>query len=173
MKLTNYIRDAFINEAMNDVPKVDHSEEIRKLVVDDFVARLPPAVAKLWKDAKLRHWVKTQYATYGNTGVSIPWESEIGWRECPPLTEEVRAKVAQLADEARKDEAMRKELRTKLKAAAYGCTTRKTLVELLPEFAHYLPKEESPTSRAVPVVQNMVADFVKAGWPKNKKRKAA
>ena len=42
MRLTNYIRDAFIEAAMQDVPaKKVHTEEIRKLAQDDIFTRLP------------------------------------------------------------------------------------------------------------------------------------
>jgi len=50
----------------------------------------------------------------------------------------------------------------------YACTTTKQLRELLPEFDRYLPAEEEKTLRTLPVVQNIVADFVKAGWPAKK-----
>jgi hypothetical protein len=60
-------------------------------------------------------------------------------------------------------------LRTKIKGAAYACNTTKQLRELLPEFERYLPAEEEKTLRTLPVVQNIVADFVKAGWPDKKK----
>ena len=79
MKLTNYIRDAYIDRAMQDVPKAKDFENI--------------------------------------------------------ITDAVRA----------------------------------AFVAKLPEFAHYLPAEDAPAGRSLPVVANLVTDFVKAGWPKDKK----
>ena len=39
---------------------------------------------------------------------------------------------------------------------------------MLPEFEKYLPADEQKALRSVPVVANLVADFTKAGWPKDK-----
>ena len=85
MKLTNYIRDAFINSTMNDVPKVDYSEQVQT-----------------------------------------------------PITEAVLSEA---------------------------------LAEALPQFAKYLPAEpvKGAAPRSVPVVIDVVEDFVKAGWPKGQK----
>jgi hypothetical protein len=41
----------------------------------------------------------------------------------------------------------------------------------LPEFEKYLPEDEAQAVRALPVVTNVVADFVKAGWPTKKAQK--
>jgi hypothetical protein len=60
-----------------------------------------------------------------------------------------------------------------LKSVAYACTTRKQLEEALPEFSNYLPEEEAKAARDLPVVVNVVADFVKAGWPKKNQGKIA
>lgn len=169
MKLTNYIRDAYIDAVMADVPSIDHTEEIRKLVLADFVSRLPAAVVKVWKDNELRQWIKTDYGTWGGVSVTIPWPESIGWRQTPALSDATKKQVDALAAAAKADTDKRDSIRRKLRGAAYGCTTRKALAELLPEFASYLPHEEAPAGRSLPVVANLVTDFVKAGWPKNKK----
>ena len=62
-------------------------------------------------------------------------------------------------------------LREKLHGCAYAVTTRKALVDLLPEFEKYLPADDASVCRTLPVVQNVVSDFVKAGWPKDGKKK--
>jgi hypothetical protein len=61
-------------------------------------------------------------------------------------------------------------LRSKLKGAAYACTTTKQLRELLPEFDKYLPEEVAASARSLPVVANIVAEFTKAGWPSKGKK---
>jgi hypothetical protein len=65
-------------------------------------------------------------------------------------------------------EKARADLRSKLKSVAYSVSTRKALVAALPEFEKYLPADEAKAVRTLPVVQNVVADFVKAGWPARK-----
>ena len=68
---------------------------------------------------------------------------------------------------------MHQELETKLMAAANSCTTRKALVELLPEFEKYLPADQAAACKTLPAVANIMADFVKAGWPKDEAKKGA
>ena len=53
-------------------------------------------------------------------------------------------------------------------AAAMSCTTRKALANLLPEFEQYLPEDTPAAIRSLPAIANIVADFSKAGWPKDK-----
>lgn len=61
-------------------------------------------------------------------------------------------------------------LRKQLTAVIASCTTLKQAKEALPEFIKYLPKEPgSAIDRTLPVVGNLVADLVKAGWPAKKK----
>lgn len=173
MKLTNYIRDAYIERALKDVPEgKDFENAITDAVRAVFAARLPAAVAKVWKDSSMRGHINT--VSFHGLGVSlaVPGASERRYLDERHLTADERKPLETLKAEWDADKQMRDNLRNKLRAAAYGCTTRKALAELLPEFAHYLPPEEAPTGRSLPVVTNMVADFVKAGWPKDKKRPA-
>ena len=175
MKLTNYIRDAFIESALDDVPKgCDHEEEIRKIAQADLLAQLPAAVQKMWKDPNLMQYVRCRSDSYGGVSVAYPSDNS-GWGSSGKrqLTADGQKKVSKLADEMNADLALRKDLRQKLKGAAYACNTSKQLRELLPEFAKYLPAEEETTCRTLPVVANIVADFTKAGWPAKKATKKA
>ena len=52
MQLMNYMRDAFISAVMQDVPSIDHTEAIRKLVYEDLVSQLPPEVKKVYLNDK-------------------------------------------------------------------------------------------------------------------------
>jgi hypothetical protein len=54
-----------------------------------------------------------------------------------------------------------------LKTVAFTCNTTVQLAEALPEFAKYLPKASAPTSN-LPATDNLVKDFMAAGWPKGK-----
>lgn len=175
MKLTNLIRDAFIKGVMNDVPsKADNSEAIRKLVVDDMVSRLPTSVRQLWDDKANRHWLKTDFNSYGSVSVSYPAADRANSWNKPALTPMVQAKVDMLEVEAKQDRETRSSLEQKIKTAAYGCTTRKQLVELLPEFEKYLPEDMAKATRTnLPAVANLLSEFTKAGWPKNKQAVAA
>jgi hypothetical protein len=76
---------------------------------------------------------------------------------------QVEAMLVELANQVEK----RKELRSKLQATADAVTTRKALIDLLPEFEKYLPADEAKAVATLPAVANVLSDFVKAGWPKN------
>lgn len=166
MRLTNQIRDAFISGVMRDVPSVDYSEQIRKLLCEDIEAQLPPAVLAIYKDKALCGYVNKSWSSF-DTGVSVtyPWSDNI----TPSITAPTREKVAELGRLSKLQSAARNDLQRKLKNVAYSVTTRKALVQALPEFEKYLPEDEAKAVRTLPVVQNVVADFVKAGWPVSKK----
>ena len=171
MRLTNTIRDAFVRAAMHDVPKeMDHSEEIRKIVLNDFLTKLPAKVKAVYDDIETRHWIKTDYNNYGGVSVSYPTsESRSSWN-APKLTPSAQKKVDELKEKSESNEKIRKTLESKLHQVAYSVTTRKQLVDALPEFEKYLPEDEAKAIRTLPVVTNVVADFVKAGWPKDQKK---
>lgn len=161
MRLTNAMRDAFIRQVMNDVPRVDYDEQIQKIALSAIVAAMPTNVREAFNNNP--DWINTEH-------IDLPGA---GWRRRPCPTHS-RPSIAEAdADAMRKlrvlDEAqdkLREELEAKLRAAAYACTTNAKLLELLPEFEKYIPKDGAASSRSLPVVQNMVADFIKAGWPK-------
>lgn len=169
MRLTNTMRDAFIRAAMHDVPKeVDHSEEIRKIVTKDFVEKLPPKVRAVYDDPSICDWLKSDHNHYGDVSVRYPARETSGWSTKPKLSPNVQKKVDELAQKKKDNDKLRNELEAKLRNVAYSCTTRKQLAEALPEFEKYLPEDEAKAIRSLPVVTNVVADFVKAGWPAKK-----
>jgi hypothetical protein len=173
MKLTNYIRDAFLDSAIKDVPKsCDHTEEIRKIAQADLIAQVPTAIQKAWKDPDMVAYLRRRVGMFGGVSVAYPVNSEYsdGARN---LTPEAAHRVDKLKAEMEADEAVRRNLRAKLKGAAYACNSTKQLRELLPEFSKYLPAEEEKTCRTLPAVANIVAEFTKAGWPQSKVNKVA
>lgn len=166
MRLTNTIRDAFIRAAMNDVPAVDYTEQIRKVAHDDLVGQLPASVRKAWDDSKQRGYIKTTNGSYGGVSINYPADGDY-WRNSKPLTENAAKQVAEFEAKAAAQRKTRNDLNDKLRAAAYACNTRKALVELLPEFEKYLPADEAKAQKVnLPAVANIVADFMNAGWPK-------
>lgn len=166
MRLTNTIRDAFISGVMRDVPSIDYSEQIRKLLIEDIEAQLPKAVLALYKDKRLCGYVNTSWGSF-NTGVSVTYPCSDGITT--GITAPTREKVTELGRLSKLQFEARRDLERKLKSVAYSVTTRKGLADALPEFEKYLPEDEAKAVRTLPVVQNVVADFVKAGWPVKKK----
>ena len=165
MKLTNYIRDAFVNSVMNDVPTKDYAAEAQKVFMPAYLATLPKIIQEAWADPAARRYVHTKCAVPCHQSFIVPAEAD-GRSIPPPL--KVQAKLAEIKAAYDAQSSAMSALRSKIKGAAYACTTTKQLRELLPEFDRYLPAEEEKTLRTLPVVQNIVADFVKAGWPAKK-----
>ena len=169
MKLTNTIRDAFVRSVMNDVPQTDYTEAIRKAAVAAAEEALPPLLRKAWADKSCRDFVITNYRSFGRVGVRVPGlRNDESGKEVTFAPKHWKAIDALVAKHDAQQLA-RNELEKKLRGAAYSVSTRKALAEMLPEFAHYLPADEAAANRSLPVVANVVSEFVKAGWPKGKK----
>lgn len=165
MRLTKTLRDAFVRSAMNDVPRIDYKQQIIDLVTADFVNRLPPDVLKAYK--KHPEFISKNYYYISECRFSTTVvRPDSGSAE---MTSETREKVRALYELLQAQNTQHEGLREKLTGAAYGCNTRKALATMLPEFEKYLPAEEPTTSKNLPALANLVADFTKAGWPKNKK----
>jgi hypothetical protein len=165
MRLTNTIRDSFIRAAMDDVPKKDFQEQINKVIVDDAVSQLPPKIRTLFLDKTLSGFVKTEWKYVLNSRFLVPSGGLFSPKQ------ETIEKVRKLESEITSQNEKMRSLRDKLHGCAYAVTTRKALVDLLPEFEKYLPADDASACRTLPVVQNVVSDFVKAGWPKDGKKK--
>lgn len=166
MKLTNYMRDAFINAVMHDVPSgADYAEEARNIVVEDALAQAPAQIRPIWaKGGVAREFLCTASVHYCGTSILVPAKSS--HRNDFKLTGEAQHKIDRLEAAAKAERVKRDALRGNLRAVAYSVTTRKALAEALPEFEKYLPADDAKALRSLPVVANVVADFVKAGWPK-------
>lgn len=162
MKLTNYLRDAFLKAAMDDVPKTDYQELIRAEVKKIHQVLLKKAGIEAVDFARLdRNSVYINGTSYAIPGI---FRSEEKMFATPAIDA--------LAKAAKEQSTARNTLEEKLRGIAYGCTTRKQLVELLPEFEKYLPAEQAKTSN-LPAISNVVGDFIRAGWPKDKQVAAA
>lgn len=163
MRLTKVIRDAFVRAAMADVPQRDYQAEIHKLLQDDAISKLPPKVKAIADDKDLRHFLKTESHYINGYQCSNVRVMHPEYTRSPKVNERVEALLVEFAEQNASNNA----LRTKLAATADAVTTRKALVDLLPEFEKYLPADEAKAIATLPAVTNVLSDFVKAGWPKN------
>lgn len=172
MRLTNTIREAFISAAMNDVPSVDYAEQARELAH----AELKRQFSRAFPDIDMALAIESGWLN--KTGVHMPGTLANLYtytRGYDALQEDHRLwlRLEALAEKHESQSRQREELRRKLHAVAYSVTTRKALVDALPEFEKYLPADEAKALRSLPVVANVVTDFVRAGWPKGGKAVAA
>lgn len=162
MRLTNLIRDSFVAAAMQDVPKVDYEKQIVALYQRAMIDAMPPELVGHYN--KNKKWFRHSYKHVH--GLSTSFEIVCPDFDPPPLKPEQQKQIDELVAAHKAQRATLNDLRTKLHGVAYGVTTRKALVEALPEFEKYLPKEDEKPSKSLPALANLVADFTKAGWPK-------
>ena len=165
MKLTKNLREAFVRAAMNDVPEIDYDEQYRKLGMDAAIAAMPADVLALYRKhpeyfALNMHRLGSgeSYRTYEHVYVPMPAEQS--------FPAHVNAEMVRILALQSAQQEARNLLRKKLEAAAFSVNTRKALADLLPEFEKYLPADDRSATLNLPAVANIMADFVKAGWPK-------
>ena len=168
MRLNNYDRDAFVRSAMNDVPEIDFNVKAQKLINDHLKKVVPVDLQNTitkYPDYFPAHSIATPSPlhNFASRLIAATWEYR-NLTKWPDLLEKVEA----LAELARVQGNQRDALARKLHAAIAPCTTLKQALELLPEFAKYLPTERDgdKTCRQMPAVANLVADLMNAGWPK-------
>lgn len=170
MQLTKYIREAFVRAAMQDVPKVDYSEQMRAVAQKIIFDSYPPMIQKLVKsNDPLLSWLKRNTISFGGNSYSIIVESD-SYSHRAQIEARVSSdeKYKELFSKETEQRTQFRALQTKLESIAEGCKTRKQLAEALPEFEQYLPAPVDKPMRSLPVIANVVSEFVKAGWPKDK-----
>lgn len=161
MKLTNNLRQAFVRAAMNDVPSVDYTEQIRTLVN----AKVKKLLIKAGIQDQHAERLNSQYFSFAHQGFSVRGLTS---DEHSQMKLDPELKALEASYEAQRQE--QRKLETSLQGAIAGCNTRKQAVEALPEFEKYLPADGVAAMRSLPALANVLTDFVKAGWPKNQKR---
>ena len=173
MRLTKYLRQAFVFAAMQDVPTRDYNAEIGAIILADSLKQLPKTLQEAaQKDKSVLDFVNTrsthQYSI-GWVGVSYYCARGEAYK---PSTEAVAKRLKDLQSQGEAAKNARYELEKNLKGVVGGCTTVKQLREALPEFEKYMPSEQEKPSRTVPASANLVTDFTAAGWPKGREKAA-
>lgn len=159
MRLTNYMRDAFVSAAMNDVPREDFGDQMQTLLVKAAISCLPPKVRAIYDDPDTRGFIRHTQLPHGFSYAYVP-----GLGTLPVGTQE---KYDGLKEKREEQDTRLHGLRCQLHGVAYSARTRKALVALLPEFEKYLPADDSAACKTLPAIANVMADFAKAGWPKD------
>ena len=171
MKLTNYLRNAFVSAVMQDVPTKDFDEEIDKVLVEAVAKELPEKLRAAWLDPLLRCYFDTRSLYVHDTFYArVPSPLYTYSSDDGPTHPSYRIKDAlrPLAEQRAEARRARRELEDKLHAVVAGCNTRKQLAEALPEFEKYALQEPAKLA-GLPAVSGVVADLVAAGWPKGGK----
>lgn len=166
MRLTKEMRRVFVRRVIDDVPQIDYLELARDRAQACILEKTTvEPVRQLLQDPGLHGYLNDTYIHVPHIGMIFLYGIESGNEEFKKMI------VDELADLSRACLAQRtriEELSQRLEAVAASATTTKRLAELLPEFAKYLPEDEQDTKN-LPALPNLVADLIKAGWPKGSK----
>lgn len=162
MRLTEGMRDSFVKQVMDDVPSQDYDEQRRQLVQADAIAQLPPKIRAIYKDPALCDFITQRNVNIEGHYISVPGYDY-------HISNEIAAECRKLEKLDEGQDTQRGELRAKLRGVASSVTTTAALLTALPEFEKYIPKDPAAAIRTLPVLANVVTDFVKAGWPKDRK----
>ena len=167
MKLTKYDKDAFVSSVMDDVPQIDYKAQADALCKTWAVKQMPPVVGAAY--AAYPQYFDNKYINLpsGLQGVYAPvLNNEHNLKERAP---DLWEKLLELAAANRLQCEMLRDLRRKVEASIYGCTTLKQAKERLPEFEKYLPADrDGKVTPNLPALANLVTDLTAAGWPKDK-----
>ena len=156
MKLSKLTKEAIVRAIWNEVPEIDYKvrkEAIQAALVEMFA----PEVKVVYKK---RPTALNKDIYSGVLSYEMPYQER--YLIVADLTEE---QIESVLDPHTEENAARTRAKDKLEDLVMGCSTRKQLVNLLPECEKYLPAEAS-TDRSLPVVANVIADMTKLGWPK-------
>ena len=121
-------------------------------------------------DPSIRDWIESRFHHVGKYPLSGMFLR--GTREALDQLDKdevLQEQLQVLSDALAEQNKCRCQLQEKMEGIAASCTTRKQLLEALPEFEQYLPAETAARSRSVPALANLLADLTAAGWPKQGK----
>lgn len=169
MRLTNYIRDAFVNAAMQDVPSTDYQEQANKIARTEVKRMFDSAFPNVDVN-KVTDWIQGGTIAMPGALYDMHVTTRTSYYMLREKSPKVWEKLNEISVKLKEQSDARDVLSRKIRGAASACNTTKQLREMLPEFEKYLPEEEAVGPRTLPVVANIVADFTKAGWPAKGKK---
>jgi len=166
MRLNKYHKGAFVEAVLQDLPATDYDEIAQKLVRDAMVERMPAKVRAVYDDKDVRHWLRNEWMSMPGSLQNFYCVTGSNNGEVPG---ELKERLLELSQLKREQTSKKDAFGHKIRAAIVSCQTRKQALELLLEFEKYLPKDTTSTGVSnLPVINNLVAELVQAGWPKDK-----
>ena len=147
IKLTNFIRDAYVEACMSEVPKPDY-EALKKEAQDLLYRAMSPVVRKVFREAP-NALKSDNFSELADRGLTRLILADVKWSEVlAPVLEKAGARTR---------------VRQQIRSQAYACKTGKQLEEALPQFAHHVPKPDQPTAH-LPVSTKFAEDLKALGF---------
>ena len=189
MKLSKKHREDFVKAVMSDVPSTNYmtqAEDRARLLYKQIAEKV--GVSSISHERLEMRRCSIYVSKHGQSHKFVRDGLEAGWgwkdndsycffsiglhgltREEVEDFIEKDPEIQKLVDLFIEEKNKHADLRQKVTAVIAACSTLKQAKEALPEFEKYLPAEPGNVDRSLPVVGNLVADLVKAGWPAEKK----
>lgn len=169
MRLTSSDRDAFVAAAMDDVPKIDYSEQAKRLILAHMKTTVPTdllAMIEKYPDRFVAH--KVCMPLHLEDFYTKLTHKYVSWGDAV-ADDAMRKRIGEIDELSRAQTNTHRQLEAKLRAVISECTTLKQAKERMPEFEKYLPEDrDGKVCRQMPVIANLVEDLMAAGWPKDK-----
>jgi hypothetical protein len=156
MKLTNSMKDSIINAVMGNTPHEYSPDQRDKDALVVCVSKMPEKIRQLWEDKTLRGWVKVEYCSGFNY---------------LPTGGKVHDELKAILLRHKASEESRKKLRAHVKNVVYQFSTDNQMRAAIPELDAYIPKPPEKTKQ-LPVVNGLMAELCKAGFPSAKRSNA-
>lgn len=156
MRLTNFLRDAFIRNVANNIPEVKapSTEDIQSTLY----TMAHPRLRAVYDDEELRKQLNRSWCYFSNgcSGYIVTFGFDV---------DELQIIIDYKNLDKKRDDAI-----TKVRLAAYGCKTLKELQAALPDLVDYMPDEDKPAKISVPMVTGVVEALRDVGFPKEKEK---
>lgn len=166
MRLTNYMREAFVRAAMNDVPWIDYIQQMRDVVQADLVEQMTPKQRAVYDDEEIRSFLEEEWV-YTPPGAPSCHVYAFG----RTITTKAIGLLQDLITLNNEQAEIHGELRNTLTGVAKSVGSTDAPIKALPEFEKYLPAEPAKCT-TLPALANVVTSFMQAGWPKDKVKEA-
>ena len=173
MRLTNSIRQAFVQSVLDDVPKTDYQEQLRELIKADAYKQLPAEIQRIADDNTLISYLNTSYHNVSaNRDDGFDSYFSLGMQIYNPYgtyqeNADTKTTKLELIGKHLAQEKTLNALREKLRVAIEAVNTVKQAKEVMPEFAKYLPAEvEKSNGLPAPIFKTLLSDLKNVGFPK-------
>jgi len=176
MKLTNIVREKFLDDVMKGIPRKtkkfdlnDAVEEIQKVIessapldVIEFSKKYPSLVERT-KLIYLKPFTEIKnYKSSGRTR-SYSRTPSIYTYNLPNIGDIDLTHWLNQKELSDKEDAERNAIRLRLSGIAYSCTTFSQLKEALPELVSYIPEPPQKTKNLPVLAGNIVTDLLQFG----------
>lgn len=166
MRLTTLMIKAFVRAVTADIPRVDYTDQVRKILQEQVLIEAPPDVAALYR-TNPDYLARTMFFVPRIGSIEVLGRlrgTDDDFDTLPPTMQDA---INTLVSLRQKQYDKIKALEISLAGTLQACRTVERARDLLPaELVKYLPQGDAPPpDRTVPAV-DVVEKLKEMGWPK-------